>query len=93
MNFAKLTSNAQLYSYLCDLAEEMRRCGVLDAADVLLRASKFISGSPSEFLRESQITLKDVRSIYASKLKPFKISEISSVIEQIESAFRGVGGA
>ena len=71
----------------------MRICNAPEATNALLRASTFISGSPSEFLHESELVLKDVRSIYAEKLTSLQIDEISGVIEQIEDAFRSVGGA
>ena len=87
-----LTSNTQLFSYLRDLAEELHHCNETDAAETVLLASRFASGSTSEFLHESQLALKKVRSTCDGKLMPSRLEKITSVIEQIEDAFRSVGG-
>lgn len=93
MTTSGLTSNAQLFSYLCDLADELHRCNEADAAEAIQLARKFASGSPSEFLHESQLALKKVRSTCAGVLTPPQLEKLISVIEQIEDAFRDVGGA
>jgi hypothetical protein len=92
MSLSTLTSNAQLFAYLRDPAEGLRRRDEADAAETILLASRFASGSASEFLHESHLALKKVRSACSGKLTPSRLDNITSVIEQIEEAFRHVGG-
>lgn len=70
MSPSTLTSNAQLFSNLCNLADESRRCDETDAAEAILLASRFASGSPSEFLHEAQLAFKKVQSTCVGKLAP-----------------------
>jgi tellurite resistance protein len=88
-----LTSNAQLFDYLCDLARELQRCNETEAADAIVAASKFISGSPSEFLHESRVALVKVQSTCRESLSSFLLEGVSSVVNQIDDAFRRIGGA
>lgn len=93
MNPLILTSNAQLFAYLRDLENELRNSHEIEAAEAILLASKFASGSPSEFLHESQLALQKVQSTCARRLTAIQLAKVTSVIEQIEEAFRSVGGA
>lgn len=89
-----LISNDDLYFYLCNLAADLRNCGAPNAAfDPLLHASKFITGSSSEFLHESQMALREALEFGASMLTADQTQQASLIIEQIEDAFRKVGGS
>lgn len=88
-----LTSNAQLFDYLRDLATELQEHSETQAADVILAASKFVSGSPSEFLHESRAALVKVQSTCKESLSPLLLERMSVVVNQIDDAFRRIGGA
>lgn len=89
----KLHSNEELFVYLQFLANEFKKKGNTDLANELFLASNFISGSASEFLHEAHVVLIKVLSNYHAYLLPDQISELKSVIIQIEKAFREIGGA
>jgi hypothetical protein len=93
MNPRSLQNNRELFEYLVWLSEELRSKGRTDVAEAVRIASRFLSGSASEFLHESQGALEHARDNCASQLTPSQLADIVSVIEQIEVAFKKVGGA
>lgn len=93
MTFTKLSSNAELLDYLKGLVEELRRSGDADVADIVLKASYFSGGSPSEFLHEARIALGVVSSKCSGSLPSMVLEQVSCVAAQIDAAFREVGGA
>jgi hypothetical protein len=93
MTFKALSSNAELLEYLRHLVDELRRSDESEFADVVLTASFFASGSPSEFLHEARTALGKVRLNCVGKLSSKEFEKLSSVIAQIDVAFRQIGGA
>lgn len=93
MSYTKLTSNADLFEYLTRLAEEFIKQDMLEVADKLLQANRFATGSPSEFFQEAQVVLRVVKTTCRARLTEAQLEDIDGVIEQIESAFRRIGGA
>lgn len=88
----KLASNAELYSFLQQLSDRLRSIGELSAAEDILLSSRFVSGSQSEFLHEARHALAQVRLHGSTKLDVDEIQMLSSVIDQLDTAFRDVGG-
>ncbi len=85
------------YGYLALLrrprfvSDECRAAGLSDAAEAVDRAMKFSSGSPSEFLHESEKALGPL--VGRSEL-PESIRRLcTEVIRDIDRGFRAVGGA
>jgi len=81
-----------LYEYLVRLSGELTSLGELDLAEKVRFASRFASGSPSEFLGEARLALTLVSDHCALKLTEKEIIEIKSVIQQINVAFMKIGG-
>jgi len=92
MNAQALKSNADLFSYLNGLADTLRQCDQIKLSENILRASKFSSGSPSEFLHEAYDALKTVELV-SSLLSPDQREKLLAVMGQLSSAFRLIGGA
>jgi hypothetical protein len=93
MNPHQLQNNNELFDYLVWLSGELKSKGQIEVAEQVHIASRFASGSPSEFFHEAQESLKQVRTKCVSVLRPSQVSELTSVIEQIEAAFKKIGGA
>lgn len=93
MDPKKLQSNEELFQYLVDLATILRGCGELVAADGVTFASRFVSGSSTEFMHESHVALTNVKKTCGSKLSRSQFEDVVSVITQIDTAFNRVGGA
>ena len=92
MNVYQLRDNNDLFNYLVRLGSELESLKMQTLADRVLFASKFVTGSPSEFLHEAQEALKNVKTNCGSNLPEGRLLEVSNVIEQIEKAFQQVGG-
>lgn len=88
-----LSSNAELFEYLRHLVDVLRRSGQRQLADAVLASSRFASGSPSEFLHEARIALESVSSSRTNGLPSEELEMLSSVIGQLDAAFRQIGGA
>jgi hypothetical protein len=93
MKSRQLQSNDDLSNFLCRLGGELRSLGELDLANAVERASRFASGSASEFLHEAQEALREVRRKQLTSLNEVQNKEIISAVQQIEVAFLKVGGA
>lgn len=93
MTARPLTSTEDLFVYLIALADEISAQKEHGAAEALRQASRFASGSPSEFLHEAQVALRAVKTHHAAKLTKTQIENIDAAVDQIESAFFDVGGA
>jgi hypothetical protein len=89
----QLKSNSDLYQFLCSLRDSLSARGLKEASNKINRASRFFYGSPTEFLEESRIALLDVRSQAKNDLSDDQVNAISSVVAQIDAAFRDIGGA
>jgi hypothetical protein len=89
----ELKSDKDLFDFLVFLSKQFYSYGQNDIANELNFASRFASGSTSEFYHESEIVLKRVRDSFKDLLTESQFLEIISVIDQIDSAFKRIGGA
>ena len=92
MKFNDIKDNNDLFKYLMWLHCELQNNGKFQLAEEVRIASRFISGSPTEFLHESQAVLKKIVN-EKNSFKESDINEILAVIVSIDNAFRSVGGA
>lgn len=90
MNPYTLRNNDDLLDYLVRTARVLVDSGHGALAQRVERAALFANGSPSEFLHEAQSAL---RSLGIAKPSGLDLSELRSVVDQIEVAFRSIGGA
>lgn len=93
MNSKNLLSNQELFQYLVALGNRLKASNQLGLADAVLTASRFASGSASEFMHEAQLALIEVAKSRLVPLTAEERSEIESVIAQIREAFRKIGDA
>lgn len=93
MNIRQIKNNHELFEYLVWLGGELKSKGQPELAEEVRFASRFASGSPSEFLDEAQEILKRVKDQCLAVLSDTQLTDITSVIEQIERGFNKVGGA
>jgi hypothetical protein len=94
MNLHSLQSDRELHDFLLKLSEELTSKGAIEMAQEVGRASRFASGSPSDFLHESQMALRSVIAKSGSiALSELQLEQIKSIIRQIEIAFLKIGGA
>lgn len=93
MNIRRLKNNQELFDYLVWLTGELKSKGQPELSEEVRHASRFASGSPSEFLDETQEVLKRVQDQCIAVLSETQLADVASVIEQIERGFDKVGGA
>jgi hypothetical protein len=86
-------NNRDLFVFNEELLEFLRSIRMDDLADQLEHANRFISGSPSEFLNEVHLALRNVLSFKPKVLSGEREDEIRQAIGQIDDAFRTTGGA
>lgn len=92
MKYNDIKDNNDLFKYLLYLHEELKNNGCLQLAEEVRVASRFISGSATEFLHESQSVLKKI--VYENNcLVETEYAQVLNVIEIIDDAFKSVGGA
>ncbi len=87
-----LRSNHDLYAFLLSLSRELGSNGELDFSQLVETASRFGSGSASEFFHEADQALRAVQN-QSKTLSELQRDEINAVILQISNAFDQVGGA
>lgn len=73
------------------IADECRAVGLSDAAAAVDRATHFSSGSPSEFLHESDEALRPLLGM--SRLPDSVRRLCREIVRDIERGFRAVGGS
>jgi hypothetical protein len=93
MKTSHLRSNQELFSYLVELGDHLQGKGESELAGAVKIASRFASGSQTEFLAEAQSALRKVRTSNSSALSPEQISEVVGILQQIQVAFIKIGGA
>jgi len=93
MNPKDLQSNDDLASYLVWMGKRLGDGRQSALADDVILASRFASGSPSEFLHEAQSALEKVVSLRPSPLTNEEIEGAKTVVAQIKVAFKKIGGA
>ena len=85
-------NNSDLFVFTEELLEFLRLTQEIDLADRLAHANRFISGSPSEFLNEVHLALRNVLLFKPKALSAEREDEIRQAILQIDEAFRSTGG-
>jgi len=93
MDTRHLQNNQELFDYLVSLSVDLDAKGEYRLAEEVKRVSRFVNGSPSEFLHESQVVLRMLSSQYSSLFSSNELNDLASVVEQIELAFKSIGGA
>ena len=93
MNPKALQNNEELFLYLIQLAENLNRCKQAKLSEAILKASRFASGSASEFMHEAQQALEGVEKVSPKGLSNEELEDIDDVINQIKKAFKDIGGA
>jgi hypothetical protein len=81
----------RLLDILKTIEHDLREDGRQTDADEVYRASRFASGSPSEFLGESRIALERLLEV-GFPLQPTTEALAREGIEGITKGFRAVGG-
>ncbi|MGH8509908.1 MAG: hypothetical protein ACREU8_00505 [Gammaproteobacteria bacterium] len=89
----QLQSNKDLLEFLLRFATELEAGGETELAKDLLFASRFASGSASEFLHEAHQILARIDGSRPSVLTTEQSNDLKAVIIQINEAFRKIGGA
>ena len=89
----KLANNEDLYEFLLGLAKELQAHGKAQLAKEVIFASRFASGSASEFLHEAHHVLIKIEQCRPTALTPEECRNLRDVITQIDGAFRAIGGA
>ena len=88
-----LKSNRELFGYLVALSDHLQSKGESELARIIKTASRFASGSQTEFLFAAEAALTRVRASRAEALDQEQIAAITGVLQQIQVAFIKVGGA
>jgi hypothetical protein len=86
-------SNEQLRDFLIALSVGVDGQGKRECAETLSRASRFYSGSPSEFLHEASVAIRQTLVDCADVLGTDQVREVGDVLKQIDEAFKRIGGA
>ena len=88
----RFRSNTDLLVFIEELLQFLVSTNETDLADQVAHASRFISGSPSEFLNEVHLALRNVLSARLKALSGEREDEIRQAIRQIDETFRSTGG-
>ena len=88
-----LKDNNELYGYLVQTARCLQEGEHFELAESLFQASRFVSGSPSEFFHEAQLALERVSKEQPQSLSSSQLQDVEAVRAQIKEAFRRIGGA
>lgn len=88
-----IDNNEDLYEFLLRLAEELQAHGEAQLAKEVIFASRFASGSASEFLHEAHHVLTKIEQCRPAILTPKESRNLKDGITQIDQAFRTIGGA
>jgi hypothetical protein len=89
----KLENNEDLYEFLLWLAKELEAHGEAQLAKEVTFASRFASGSASEFLHEAHQILTKIDRSRPATLTIEESRYLKDVITQINEAFLQIGGA
>ncbi len=89
----QLQSNKDLLEFLLRLAAELEARGETQFAKDVMIASRFASGSASEFLHEAHQILTRIDGSRPSVLTTEQSNDVKAVITQIYEAFLKIGGA
>ncbi|MFH0344212.1 MAG: hypothetical protein ACHBNF_19300 [Chromatiales bacterium] len=93
MRVMQLQSNQDLLEFLLGFANELEARGETQLAKDVMFASRFASGSASEFLHEAHQILTRIDGSKPSVLTTEQSNGVKAVITEINEAFRKIGGA
>ncbi|MDP3848896.1 MAG: hypothetical protein Q8Q59_00205 [Luteolibacter sp.] len=93
MNPRALQNNEDLFEYLVQLGESLQIHKKSALAEIVNQASRFASGSASEFMHEAQVALDLVKKDRPEYLSADEMKYLNDVIAQIQEAFQKIGGA
>lgn len=93
MNPRALQNNEDLFEYLVQLGESLQAHKRSSLAENVNQASRFASGSASEFMHEAQLALTLVKENQPEYLSVDEMKDLEGVIAQIREAFQKIGGA
>jgi len=93
MNPRTLQNNEDLFQYLVELGGILQKHEKTALAEIVNQASRFASGSASEFMHEAQVALELVKRDQPEYLSTNQIGDLEEVISQIRMAFQKIGGA
>jgi hypothetical protein len=88
-----LDNNEDLYQFLLRLAKELQAHREAQLAKDVIFASRFASGSASEFLHEAHHVLTKIEQCSPAALTPEESRNLRDVIMQIDDTFWKIGGA
>lgn len=83
----RLSSSAELYRFLLELEETLKRQGDRDLAEEVKSASRHAAGMSTEFLGESRNALRDVLDRGANLLNEEERRKVADVLKQLDEAF------
>lgn len=86
-------SNKDLLEFLLRFATELEARGETQLAEDVMFASRFASGSASEFLHEAHQILTRIDGSKPPVLTTEQSNDVKVVITQINEAFLKIGGA
>lgn len=89
----RLENNEDLYEFLLGVAKELKAHGETQLAREVILASRFASGSTSEFLHEAYQILTTIDRSRPAPLTNEQSRNLNDVLTQINEAFRKIGGA
>ena len=85
-------TNRDLHVFVEELRDFLISAQELDLADQLAHANRFITGSPSEFLNEVHLALRNVLTLRPAVLSAEREDEIRQALGRIDTTFRLTGG-
>jgi hypothetical protein len=93
MNPRALQNNQDLLEYLIQLGRKLQAWQHPELAESVSQASRFASGSASEFMHEAQLALERLRKDPPRELSSSELQDLEAVLAQVEDAFQKIGGA
>ena len=93
MNPRSLQNNEEVFEYLVQLGDNLQKYDHHELAEKVTHASRFVSGSASEFLHEAQLVLQQIANESDTGLSHSEMGDLKAVLTQINEAFLKIGGA
>lgn len=88
-----MVEHDDLLQYLLRLHDTLRRRGAPALAEKVRLASYFATGSTSEYYAEAQRALKGIVAEQERILCDQELGELSTWLNEIDAAFKRIGGA
>jgi len=81
-----LSSNTDLYRYLCSLAELLSERGSGVLADRVRTAARQSTSFSTEFLGEARLALREVEATKDQLLEAHELDELRGIVRQLDTA-------